>query len=594
MTDPRPHPDELLARLLAKKTKQARGRLKVFFGPVAGVGKIFAMPEAAHERQAADIDVDVISGDRGDAPAGSHPRLARTSPWAAYGWAVVVVVAITVFSQVVPTFFAEANLIMLYLLGVVLVAARLGRGPSVVASVLSVAAFDFFFVHPYLTFAVSDTQYLITFGVMLTVALVISTLTARLGLQAKVAREREQRTAALYALSRDLASLRGAPLLLEAATRHVGELFHSQVSALLLDPTGTLIPAAAYPPTFRLDAAEQSVAQWTYKHRQVAGLGATTLPSAQALYIPLVAAQSAVGVLGIRPDDPRALQTPEQMHLLETFANQTALAVERAHLAEEAEHAHLQMETERLRSTLLSSVSHDLRTPLASITGAASSLAEDGETLDPAARRDLAQTIYEEATRLNRLVTNLLDMTRLESGTVQLRREWQSLEEVIGGALARLDPLLEGRTVAVQLPDDLPLVQFDMVLIEQVFINLVENAVRYTPPASPIEIRATLEHGAIRVDVADRGPGILPGDEERIFDKFYRGRGEHAGHGAGLGLAICRAIVEAHGGRIWVAPRPEGGSLFRFSLPVEGDPPVMEIDTPLPQDSRDPRGKANG
>lgn len=533
-------------------------------------------------RGSGQIDVHVISGEPEETPTVARPTLARTSAWTAYALAFAVVVAITLVCLLAPPFFAEANLIMLYLLGVVLVAARLGRGPSVLASLLSVAAFDFFFVLPYLTFAVSDTQYVITFAVMLTVALVISTLTTRLGLQARAAREREQRTAALYALSRDLASTRGTIPLLEAATRHAGDLFHGQVSAFLLDPAGKLSLVAAYPAQSESDTAEQGVAQWAYDHGQMAGLGSDTLPGARALYVPLVAAQGAVGVLGIRPADARTIQAPEQMHLLETFANQTAVAVERTRLAEDAERRQVQIETERLRSTLLSSVSHDLRTPLASITGAASSLAEDGEALTPALRRDLAQTVYEEATRLNRLVGNLLDMTRLESDTVQLRREWQSLEEVIGGALARLDPLLDGRPVAVELPPDLPLVQFDIVLVEQLLINLVENAVKYSPPDSPIAIRATQTGATLLVEVADRGPGIPPGDEDRIFDKFYRGQGEEPKRGAGLGLAICRAIVEAHGGRIWVAPRPGGGSLFCFTLPVEGEAPVMDMDKVTP------------
>jgi two-component system sensor histidine kinase KdpD len=547
-------------------------------------------------RGSGEIDVHVISGEREEAPTRYRPRLERTSSWAAYGWAVAVVVAISILCQVAPPFFAEANLIMLYLLGVVLVAARLGRGPSVVASILSVAAFDFFFVLPYLTFAVSDTQYVITFGVMLTVALVISTLTARLGLQAKAAREREQRTAALYALSRELASTRGIANLLQAATRHVGELFHSRVSALVLDADGKLRPAAAYPAAFALDGAEQGVAQWVYAHGQMAGLGADTLPGAQALYVPLVAAQGTVGVLGIRPDDARALQAPEQMHLLETFANQTAVAVERARLADEAERKQVQIEAERLRSTLLSSISHDLRTPLASITGAASSLAEEGETITPAARHDLAQTIYEEATRLNRLVSNLLDMTRLASGTVQLRREWQSLEEVIGEALARLDPLLAGRAVNVALPPDLPLVQFDIGLVEQLLINLLENAAKYSPPVSPIDLCATRRGDAVLVEVADCGPGIKPGDETRIFDKFYRGPRSGGTHGAGLGLAICRAIVEVHGGRIWVTPREGGGSRFCFTLPFDGEAPVVPLDGAgvAPPETSGERGDTHG
>jgi two-component system sensor histidine kinase KdpD len=270
---------------------------------------------------------------------------------------------------------------------------------------------------------------------------------------------------------------------------------------------------------------------------------------------------------------------PEQLHMLETFASQTALAVERARLAEEAEQARVQMETERLRSSLLSSVSHDFRTPLAAITGAASSLLEDdGEPLAPATHRELAQSIYDEAERLNRLVRNLLDMTKLQAGAVTVNKEWQPLEEVVGAALTRLEKLLGDHPVSTELPVDLPLVPIDGVLIEQAMVNLLENAVKYTPPRALIEISAWRDAGAVVVEVADHGPGLPPGEEQRIFDKFYRAPTVGSTTGVGLGLTICRAIIEAHGGRIWAENRPGGGAAFRFTLPVEGQPPEIKAE----------------
>jgi two-component system, OmpR family, sensor histidine kinase KdpD len=280
-------------------------------------------------------------------------------------------------------------------------------------------------------------------------------------------------------------------------------------------------------------------------------------------------------VLGVQPARRRSLQAPEQVHLLETFASQTALAIERATLAEEAQQAQVQIETERLRNTLLSSVSHDLRTPLAAITGAASSLLEGEVALDTPTRRELLQMIYEEADRLNRLVSNLLQMTRLESGTVQLEKEWQSLEEVIGAALTRLETRLRDRPLTTHLPADLPLVPFDSALIEQVLISLLDNAIKYTPSGTPIAVSVWVEQGTVTVEVADRGPGLSPGDEKRIFEKFYRRQHTGGGGGAGLGLTICRAIVEAHGGRIWAENRPDGGAALRFTLPVQGSPPAI-------------------
>jgi two-component system sensor histidine kinase KdpD len=282
-----------------------------------------------------------------------------------------------------------------------------------------------------------------------------------------------------------------------------------------------------------------------------------------------MASQVAVGVLGMRPTDPRSIEGPEQLHQLETFANQTALAIERAQLAEKAQRAEFQAEAERLRNSLLSSVSHDLRTPLATIIGASSGLVDEGSSLDAPTRRDLARSIQQEAEHLDRLVNNLLEMTRLESGAVTIRKEPQPLDGILGAALKRLEGPLRDRPINVELPADLPLVPIDGQLIEQLFLNLLDNAVRYTPPGSPVDISASATPSTVVVEFADRGPGFSATDEKRIFDKFYRGRPAGA-HGVGLGLAICRAIVEVHGGTMEAENRPGGGALFRFALPLDG------------------------
>ncbi|MDD5558425.1 DUF4118 domain-containing protein [Candidatus Methylomirabilis sp.] len=495
--------------------------------------------------------------------------------WAAYGRATAVVALCTAVAWLMFPYFEASNLIMVYLLGVTGVAARSGPGPSALASVLSVAAFDFFFVPPYLTFVVADAQYLVTFGVMLVVALVISGLTVRIRAQAETARQRERRTAALYALSRELASTRGVEHVLRAATRHIAEVFGGHIAILLPDPSGHLSLQIGLPAQFGMTPSELGVAQWVYEHGQMAGCGTATLPGAKALYLPLIASHGTLGVLGLQPAVPHSLEAPEQLHQLETFANQTALALERTQLAEAAQEAQIRAETERLRSSLLSSVSHDLRTPLATITGAASSLLESEEKFDAPTQRELLESLSEEADRLNRLVNNLLEMTRLESGTLQVRKEWYPLEEVVGAALGRLAKLLRDRPVTTSLPADLPLVPIDDVLLEQVLINLLDNAVKHTPDGSPLEITAWAHDATVTVEVADRGPGLPSGDEKRVFDKFYRGSGSTS-RGAGLGLAICRGIVEAHGGRIWAENRPEGGVAFCFTIPLTGTPPELE------------------
>ncbi len=438
------------------------------------------------------------------------------------------------------------------------------------------AVFDFAFVPPRNTFEVDDAQYVVTFGVMLAVGLLIGTLTSRLRGQVVQARQREQRAAALFQLSRDLSAGREPRDLLAAALRRIAEVFEVRGVILLPGPEGRLEVAAGELPQSE-GGHERGVAQWTFDQGQIAGAGTPTLPASRGLYLPLKGTAGLLGVLGVGPDVPRNLFAPDRYRLLLTFTNQIAVALERAQLARHAERVRVDVETERMRNALLSSVSHDLRTPLTVITGAATSLRDDA-TLPAPARREMLDTIADEAGRLGRLVGDLLEITRLESGAVQVHKEWHSLEELLGAVLRRLDPVLAGREVAVRLPGSLPLVPLDDVLFDQALANLLENAVKYSPAAAPIGIEARLDGDHLVVEIADRGPGLAPGEEARVFEKFYRGGRAGPRRGAGLGLTIARAIVEAHEGRISAQPRSGGGALFRIELPLGGDPPEVEAE----------------
>lgn len=533
---------------------------------------LFGSPVDDLVRRSGDIDIYVIRGGVEERPPGSTGATTPASRPAdpkAYLATIATVALCTGICWLASSFLDPINLVMIYLLGVVAVAARYRRGQAILASVLGVLAFDFFFVPPQFSFAVHDTQYVVTFVAMLLVGLVISTLTIRTRQQAEMARLRERRTAALHGLSQRLARTRGTDALLEVAVQHIAEIFESQVVALLPDESGTLQIRAGYKADFAMNAKERSVAHWVYDLGQMAGRGTQTLSLAEALYVPLRASGIPLGVLGVRPSDPNRLLIPEQLHLFEAFANQTALALERERLEAEARQAQIQVEAERLRTSLLSTVSHDLRTPLAAITGSASTLLVLASTGTlPEAGKDLAQNIYDEAERLSRLIGNLLEMTKLQSGVLEVRKELQPLEEVVGAALTRLGRKLCDRPIHTDFPADLPMVPLDDVLIEQVLINLLENAVKYTPEATPIELSAVREDDEVVLEVADHGPGLDPADTEKIFEMFYRGREKGREGGAGLGLAICRGVVQAHGGRIWAQNRPGGGVAFRFTLPL--------------------------
>jgi two-component system sensor histidine kinase KdpD len=435
--------------------------------------------------------------------------------------------------------------------------------------VLNIACFNFLFVHPRLTFAVSDAQYLVTFAVMLVIALTIATLAANVRQQTRVAGARERRTAQLYAMSRELAATRGLEAMREIALKHVAETFASQVAVLLPLTVSRLGSHAAVGDPRVYDSADLSIAQWVYDKAQPAGLGTDTLPGAPAFYLPLIGTQQPLGVLAVLPLHRRRVLLPEQRHLLETFAAQVALAIERAQLAETAESARVAAETESLRNTLLASISHDIRAPLAVITGAASALADPALQLDATTRTQLARSIDGKARDVSELVSNVLDLMSFETGGIPLRRDWESVDELVGVALRRLEGKLEGHAVRVALSDDLPPVYVDASLITQVLANMLDNAVRHTPPGTQVTIGAVARDHDLEVVIEDDGPGLPPGDPERLFAKFQRGREEGEGGGAGLGLAICRAIVAAHGGEIHASNRPQGGARFAFTLPTE-------------------------
>ena len=531
-------------------------------------------------RGSGKIDVVVIRGVgepiAGNVPANARPAPAELRPWvgtaAALGLATLISLAIDAVG------FTEANLIMVYLLAVVAVAARYGALPSATASLLSVLLFDVLFTEPYYQVTVHDTQYLLTFAAMLVVGLLASTLTARVRYQADVARRNERRTEALYRLSRRLTAIAKTNELMEEAERTISEVFDTHVVIFLPDQHGKIRPLVGHLATFAASAAEFAAAQWVLDHDEPAGRGTNTLPNSEATYLPMATPNGVVGVLAVQAENGSEPWSPDARHLLDTYATQIAFAVARIRLSDESQQAELRIETEKLRSSLLIAVSHDLRTPLAAIAGAASSLAESLDGLDPTVRLELLETIREESERLTRLVENLLHMTRLSSGHITLNRQWQPLEEVIGSALRRMERQLAGREVRVHLAENVPLAHLDDVLIESVLVNLIDNATKYAEPGSPLEIRGAPIARGVAVEIADRGRGFLPGDESRIFEMFYRGADVKPDRrGTGLGLAICQAIVQAHGGAIEARNRSGGGAAIRFIIPSDEAPPSVDF-----------------
>ncbi len=482
-----------------------------------------------------------------------------------YLFATASVALCTALSFAMFPFFELTNLVMVYLLGTLVVATRGHRGAAAFCSTLSVLCFDFFFVPPRFALTVTDAQYVWTFVVMFVTAMVISHLTIRLRSEAEAARQSQQRTALMHAFTEQLANARGVEDILRMSASRIAETLNAGVAAFLPDQNRQLALKAISGLPAPADK-ERGIAQWVFDQKQPAGAGTASLPSDESLYVPLMGAEGAVGVISVKPLIKETTIVSEQRRLLESFAHQIALALEVDRLQENARKAAVEVETERLRSSLLSSVSHDLKTPLAAILGSAGTLLERGNLLKHEDSVELLENIQEEGERLSRLIQNLLEATRLESGAVKVNKEPVPLEEVIGSALERLEKLLHQREVKINIPDDLPSVPMDPILLEQVFINLLENGAKHTPPTSEMGVSATLQDESVMVTVSDQGPGINKNDADHLFEKFYRGS---SSTGAGLGLAICKAIVSAHGGRIWAENKMGGGALFRFTLPLK-------------------------
>lgn len=494
-----------------------------------------------------------------------------------YGAAAAASLATALLATPLLAYLDLANIAMLFLLVVLLVAVRFGRGPSVLATCVSVACFDFFFVPPRFTFAISDFQYMITFGVMLAVGLITGHLTANLRFQARVAMHREARARSLYEFARELSGALQTEQVFETTRDVIERAFRARATLLLPDADGRLHLAAAESTApaaaASLPAFDDGIAQWAFDHAESAGLGTDTLPASPIFYLPLVAPMRTRGVLAIEPAQRRWLLVPEQRQQLDTFAALAAIALERVHYIEVAQNALVNIESERLRNSLLAALSHDLRTPLTTLVGLSESLAGSRPALSEA-QQDLARSLHDEALRMSALVTNLLDMARIQSGEVKFNLEWHAIEEIVGSALRTSASLLKHHVVSTSLAADLPLVRIDAVLLERVLCNLLENAAKYTPPGSAITIAAELHGAWVNVTVYDNGPGLPHGREEAVFEKFVRGERESAKPGVGLGLAICRAIIEAHGGKISACASPTGGAAFVFSLPL-GTPPAM-------------------
>jgi len=513
-------------------------------------------------RHIGPIDLYVIST---AAPHSARPSersgSLRRRRWMRYGLSVGAMAAITAVELPLRAVLSPPNLVMPYLMAAIVIALRWGQTAAIVSSVIGALLFDFSFVTPYFTFGITDVQYVITLLGMLAVSLVTSALAGQVRAQADAAAERANHTAVLYSLSRSLAVTRSIDHVFQVIARHFRETFHQRVAILLPDDETLAIRFSTS--DFVTTDEGRSIASDVFRTGQSAELERRS----ESRYYPLLTSRGTVGVLGLQAIEPKRTISVAELRLVEAVASQAASAIERESLAEKARQARLLEDTDRLQQALLNSISHNLRTPLASITGALSSLAEDSSPLDEIARHDLVDTAREEAARLNRFVGNLLDMTRLEARAVRIHIEPCDVQDVIGAALAQLGDHGRKRSIAVDAPAPLPLVPMDFVLITQTLVNVLDNAVKYSPPDAPITVRAEVHDRDLDIVIMDRGIGIPAGDLDRVFEKFYRGP-QTGVTGSGLGLSICKGFVEAHGGRIRAETQPAGGTLVCLTLPL--------------------------
>jgi len=532
-------------------------------------------------RRTGSISVHVISADDSETvpPKSIETRPAiepiRIEPYLGSAGAVAVALGI---GLLLKHFIAVQSISLVFLTAILASAIAWGLWPSLFAAIASMLAYNFFFLPPLYTFTVGDPENVLALFFFLIVALIVSNLTARTRTQVVTARSRAKTTAELYAFSRKVAGIGALDDLLWATAHQITSMLNVRTVLLMpLKDREGLEVASGYPPEDQLDDADMAAARWSWEHNRPAGRGADTLPGAKRLFLPLRTGSGPVGVLGIDRDAPGPLLTPDDRRLLDALCDQAAVAIERISLAKGLDEARVLAETERLRAALLTSISHDLRTPLASILGTVSSLRSYPERYSPAEREDLLSTLQDEAERLNRFVSNLLDMTRLESGAIDLKLELIDVAEIVGSALQRAGSVLAGHRVEVNIAPHLPMLRLDAVLFEQVLFNLLDNAAKYSPIGSRIDIRASRDGELVEIEVVDEGPGIPPADLERIFDKFYRVQAQDRRRaGTGLGLAICRGFVEALGGWIVARNRRDGsGAVLTIRMPVVPEIPAV-------------------
>ncbi len=530
------------------------------------------------------FDVLLLSGEEGETEA---PELVTKPPptkieWLGYALATLCIAAATGAAYLIDLGLPLANISVVFLLAVLLIAMWLGRGPAVFASVLSFLSYDYLFTLPRFTFSLSNTQNLITLAFFLAAAVIVSNLASRVRRQVDAAKTNARRTMNLYDFSRKIAVAPGRDEVLWAVVHHVAATIRGKSLVLLPTSEGLLEIAAGYPPEDKLEERETAAASWTWSSGKPSGRGSTTLPASEWLFLPLKTVRGPVGVMGVQIEGKDVL-SPEESRLVETLADQAAVAIERTTLVADVEAARLASETERLRSALLSSLSHDLRTPLVSILGAATSLLNYHDSLSDENRRDLAETIRDEAERLNRFVQNLLDMTKLGSGALRPNVDWADLRDIVGRAVERAERLLQDRQVKIDIDADLPLLQVDPVLMEQVFFNLLDNACKYSKPGTTVTVWARRRPKEALIEVCDQGVGIPEADRQRVFDMFYRVKASDAQTaGTGLGLAIARGVVEAHGGTVKAEAGLHGtGTCIIIHLPLSEALPAPPAAEPV-------------
>jgi len=532
-------------------------------------------------RRAGSISVHVIAGEELEGDRISK-KTVRTAPQAFDPWPYILsVVAVAVslgIAETVEPFFGLENVVLVFMTGIVAIAARFGLWPSILASVVASLCYNFFFLPPIYTFTIADPNNALAFFFFIVMAIIVSNVAARVREQAVTAMARARTTEALYAFSRKLAGVATLDDVLWATAYQIAMML--KVRVVLLLPEGeTIAVAAGYPPEDVLDQADLAAAKWAWMNNRAAGRGSDTLPGAKRLFLPMRTGRGPVGVLGIDSDKAGPLLTPDERRLLDALSDQSALAIERVHLVEDMDRVKRTVETEHLRSALLTSISHDLKTPLAAILGSAGALRSMSGQLTDAQKEELVSTIVDESERLNRFIANLLDMTKLESGAIAPNSSLHSIGEVIGGALRRAEKILSRHKVALDIYRDLPLVKIDEVLFEQAIFNLLDNAAKYSARGSTIQINGRRDGDSVVLDIVDEGVGIPASDVERIFDKFYRvQKGDQVRPGTGLGLAIARGFIGAMQGTITASNRTDrSGAVLTIRLPVTAD--AAKLDT---------------